>query len=152
MKRTSFTSFILTTFLLFNSCDTPLNEYRPKSDDEKQIIALLNNYVDARNKKDLAGIQATFHKDGIYYKGMGGEIKASEIINSDPEWWTSYGGLRLYDPKITINGNAAKLALVTLYGSVGRSEAAYTLVKENDNKETKGDIVVNASSSYTLPK
>ena len=41
---------------------------------------------------------------------MGGEIKASEIINSDPEWWTSYGELRLYDPKITINGNEAKIS------------------------------------------
>ena len=64
---------------------------------------------------------------------MGGEIKASEIINSDPEWWTSYGDLRLYDPKITINGNVAKIALVTLYGTAGRFQAAYTLVKENGN-------------------
>jgi hypothetical protein len=64
---------------------------------------------------------------------MGGEIKASEIINSDPEWWTSYGKLRLYDPKITINGNVAKLALVALHGTAGRFEAVYTLVKENGN-------------------
>lgn len=133
MKKTFFIGLFLTTFLLFNSCDKPLNEYKPKSDDEKQIIALLNTYLDARNKKDLEGIQATFHKDGIYYKGLGGEIKASEIINSDPKWWTSYGELRLYDPEITIVGNEAKISLVTLYGTGGRFHAAYTLVKENGN-------------------
>ena len=133
MKRALLIGFIISALLLFNSCDTPLNEYKPKSDDEKQIIALLNTYLDARNKKDLAGIQATFTKDGIYYGGMGGEFKASEFLNTDPEWWTSYGELRLYDPKITIVGNEAKISLVTLYGTAGRFEAAYTLVKENGN-------------------
>jgi hypothetical protein len=133
MKRTFFFCFILTTFLLLNSCDTPLNEYKPKSDDEKQIIALLNTYADARNKQDLAGMQATFTKDGIYYGGQGGEFKASEFLNTDPEFWTSYGELRLYDPKITIIGNEAKISLVTLYGTAGRFHAAYTLVKENGN-------------------
>ena len=84
MKRALLIGFIISALLLFNSCDTPLNEYKPKSDDEKQIIALLNTYLDARNKKDLAGIQATFHKDGIYYEGMGGEFKASEIHKYRP--------------------------------------------------------------------
>lgn len=133
MKRIIFIGFLLSTVLLFISCDTPINEYKPKSDDEKQIIALLNTYIDARNKKDLKGMQATFTKDGIYYGGMGGEFKASEFLNTDPEFWTSSGELRLYDPKITINGNVAKIALVTLYGTAGRFEAAYTLVKENGN-------------------
>ncbi|MGB8334490.1 MAG: hypothetical protein WCE56_08360 [Desulfobacterales bacterium] len=53
MKKTFSIGLFLTTFLLFNSCDAPLNEYKPKSDDEKQIIALLNIYLDACNKKDL---------------------------------------------------------------------------------------------------
>ncbi|MFY9705791.1 MAG: hypothetical protein WBV91_14740 [Desulfobacterales bacterium] len=71
MKKTFSIGLFLTTFLLFNSCDAPLNAYKPKSDDEKQIIALLNIYLDACNKKDLKGMQATFHKDGIYYGGRG---------------------------------------------------------------------------------
>jgi len=133
MRNSLFALVTISLIILFNSCDTPINEYKPKSDDEKQIIALLNTYVDARNKKDLKGMQATFTKDGIYYGGMGGEFKASEFLNTDPEFWTSYGELTLYDPKITINGNVAKIALVTLYGTAGRFEAAYTLVKENGN-------------------
>ena len=133
MKKTFFIGLFLTTFLLFISCDKPLNEYKPKSDDEKQIIALLNTYADARNKKDLKGLQATFTKDGIYYGGTGSVIKASEIATFDPEYWTLYGTLRLYDPKITINGNEAKLAVVTLYGTTGRFHAALTLIKENGN-------------------
>ena len=132
MKRALLIGFIISALLLFNSCDTPLNKYKPKSDDEKQIIALLNTYADDCNKKDLAGIQATFLKDGIYYGGRGATIKASEIITSDPEFWTSFGELRLYDPKITINDNEAKLTLVTRYGTAGRFHAAFTLVKEND--------------------
>jgi hypothetical protein len=31
MKRTLLSIFILSVVLLFNSCDTPLNEYKPKS-------------------------------------------------------------------------------------------------------------------------
>ena len=133
MKKILLIGLSLNIVLLFISCDTPINEYKPKSDDEKQIIALLNTYVEARNKKDLQAMQATFTKDGIYYGGTGAVIKASEIPTSDPEWWAMYGNLKLYDPKITINGNEAKIALVTLYGTAGRFEAAYTLVKENGN-------------------
>ena len=112
MRNSLFALVTISLIILFNSCDTPINEYKPKSDEEKQIIALLNTYVEARNKQDLKGMQATFTKDGIYYGGMGGEFKASEFSNTDPEFWTSYGELTLYDPKITINGNVAKIALV----------------------------------------
>jgi hypothetical protein len=133
MRNSLFALVTISLIILFNSCDTPINEYKPKSDDEKQIIALLNTYVEARNKKDLQAMQATFTKDAIYYGGTGAVIKASEIPTSDPEWWAMYGNLKLYDPKITINGNEAKIALVTLYGTAGRFEAAYTLVKENGN-------------------
>ena len=133
MKNSLFALVAISLIILFNSCDTPINEYKPKSDDEKQIIAILNTHVDARNKKDLKGMQATFTKDGIYYRGTGAVINASEIATSDPEWWKMYGDLRLYDPKISINGNEAKLTLVTLYGTAGRFQAAYTLEKENGN-------------------
>ena len=55
--RNSFALVAISLIILFNSCDTPINEYKPKSDDEKRMIALLNTYVEARNKQDLKGIQ-----------------------------------------------------------------------------------------------
>jgi hypothetical protein len=42
MKKILLIGLFLNIALLFFSCDTPINEYKPKSDDEKQIIALLN--------------------------------------------------------------------------------------------------------------
>jgi hypothetical protein len=50
MKRILFISIALTIVLLFTSCDTPINEYKPKSDDEKQIIALLTTLKQEINK------------------------------------------------------------------------------------------------------
>ncbi len=130
MKRIIFINIILSSILLFSSCDTPLNEYQPKSEDEKQIVALLQTFVEARNSQDLKIIRSLFHDNGIYYKGMGGEIKASDIESTDPEWWTSFGKFGITDPEITINGNEAQISMNTIYGN-GRFQAFYVLVKED---------------------
>ena len=132
MKRTISFSFLLTTLLIFISCGTPLTEYKPKNEDEKQIVDLLQKYTDSRNSLDIKGIRSTFHDDGIYYKGMGGELKASDIETADPEIWTRAGKLKMTDPNIKINGEEALVSANTWYGK-GRFQAAFTMVKENGN-------------------
>ena len=126
----SITLILLAVFMII-SCDTPLNEYKPKNDDEKQIVALLETFVEARNSQDLKTIRSIFHDDGIYFKGMGGEIKASEIESTDPEWWTSFGKFGITDPEININGNEAQIAMNTTYGKA-RFQAFYVMVKEEN--------------------
>jgi hypothetical protein len=50
MKKILLIGLFLNIALLFFSCDTPINEYKPKSDDEKQIIALLTTLKQEINK------------------------------------------------------------------------------------------------------
>ena len=130
MKRILFINVILCSILLFHSCDTPLNEYKPKSDDEKQIVALLQNFADARNNEDVLAIQSTFNDNGKYIAGNGVEYTKNQIATSDPKWWTSYGKFAITDPDIKINGNEAQVSMNTWFGKA-RYQAAYNLVKEN---------------------
>jgi len=132
MKRILFISIALTIVLLFTSCDTPINEYKAKSDDEKQIIAVLNTYVEARNSGNLKILRSTFHDNGIYISGRGREIKANEILDTKPEWWTSDGEVKLYDPEITINGNKASVMTTAKYGSYSTAHI-YSLINEKGN-------------------
>lgn len=130
MKRIVFINVFLCSVLLFNSCDTPLNEYKPKGDDEKQIIALLQNYTDARNNEDVIGIQSTFCDNGKYMAGNGVEYTKSQIGTSDPKWWTSYGKFGITDPVIKVNGDEAQVSMNTWFGKA-RYQAAYNLMKED---------------------
>ncbi len=132
MKRILCINVFLCSVLLFNSCDTPLTEYATKNEDEKQIVDLLQKYTDTRNSIDKKGIRSTFHDDGIYYKGMGGELKASDIESSDPELWSRGGKLKMTDPNIKINGEEALVTVNTWYGNA-KFQAAFTVVKESGN-------------------
>ena len=124
--------FILAIFLLSISCDTPLTEYNPKNEDEKQIVDLLQKYADARNNEDVIGIQSLFHDNGIYLSGAGPKYTKSEIATTDPMWWSEMGEYRITDPDIKINGNEALVSMNSWYGK-GRFQAAVTLVKEDGN-------------------
>ena len=130
MRKTLPISFILAAFLLFNSCDTPLKEYKPKNDDEKRIVSLLQRFTDARNNEDVIGIQSTFQDGGKYIAGNGVEYTKSQIATSDPKWWTSYGKFGITDPDIKIEGNKAQVSMNTWFGKA-RYQAAYNLIKED---------------------
>ena len=132
MKNSLFALVTISIIILFNSCDTQLNEYKAKNENEKKIIAVLNTYLDARNSGNLKTLQSTFHENGIYISGRGREIKASEIVNTKPEWWTSDGEVKLYDPEITINGNKATVMTTAKYGTY-KTAHIYSLINENDN-------------------
>ena len=130
MKRFIHIKLILCFILLFNSCDTPLTEYKPKNDDEKQIVDLLQRYTDARNNEDVIGIQSTFHDNGMYLSGSGPKYTKSELATTDPKWWTQMGKYKITDPDIKINGNDAQISMNTWYGK-SRYQAAFTLVKDD---------------------
>jgi Domain of unknown function (DUF4440) len=133
MKRTLLSIFILSVVLLFNSCDTPLNEYKPKSDDEKQIIALLNAYLDARNNGDINRLASMFHEKGEYIAGIGATFTKKQIAESKPDWWIQFGTLKLLSPEFKINGNEATVNSTAKFGMALKSPHICTLIKENGN-------------------
>ncbi len=87
MKRILFINLVLSFILIFNSCDTPINKYEAKNDDEKQMMALLQTHLDARNSGDLKTIQSLYHENGVYITGDGIEIPKAKIVNTEPENW-----------------------------------------------------------------
>lgn len=127
--------FLMTTTILLvlvlNSCDTPLKEYSPKNEDEKNIIALLNTYCDARNSADLEKLQETFHDNGIYISGRGGQFTKEKIVETNPKDWLD-NKVDLYDPEFKISGNEAKVTMTAKYGTF-KTTQIYSLVNENNN-------------------
>ena len=132
MKKIIIVNVIISSIFLFNSCDTPLTEYQPKNENEKKIVETLKTFTDARNNVDLKVIRSTFHDEGIYYKGLGGELKASDIETADPEIWTRAGIFKITDPDIKINGEEALVIVNTWYGKA-KFQAAFKMVEENGN-------------------
>jgi hypothetical protein len=133
MKRALLIGIIISALFLFNSCDIPLNEYKPKSDDEKQIIALLNTYADARNKGDLNLLQSTFQDNGVYISNDGIKVPKAEIVKTESEWWVSGGKFELLNPEIKINSKDATVLATEKHGTHFKTAGLYTLVKENGN-------------------
>ena len=131
MKRALLIGLIISALLLFISCEIPLNDYQPKSEDEKQIIVLFNTYADARNKGDLNRLQSTFHDNGVYISNDGIKVPKAEILKTESEWWVRAGVVELLNPEIKINGNDATVLATEKHGTHFKTAGLYTLVKEN---------------------
>ena len=131
MKRALLIGFIISALLLFNSCDIPLNDYQPKSEDEKQIIVLLNTYLDARNNGDLNRLQSIFHDNGVFTSDAGIKVPKAEIVKTESEWWVMAGKVELLNPEIKINGKDATVLATEKHGTHYKTAGLYTLVNEN---------------------
>jgi hypothetical protein len=113
MKRTFFTVFGLASTIFLISCDIPINRYEPKNEDEKMVVALLNEYCDARNSGDLKRLQSTFHDDGVYKGGHGGAFTKVDFYQID---WKEEK-VELYNLDININDSSAKVTATAKYHS-----------------------------------
>lgn len=131
MKAYVVAGIIIATFVMLISCDTPLNEYQPKSEDEKQISALLNAFIEARNSGDLTRLQSTFHDDGLYISNQGIRVPKAQIAGTQPEWWIDHGTVRLLNPEIEISNTDAKVRVTEKHGAHFKTPGIYTLRKEN---------------------
>lgn len=131
--------FALTVLMMFNSCDTPINKYNAKSDDETQIIKLLNDYQSSRNSNDIDKLKSTFHDNGVYISKDGIEWTKSKLIEQPDEWYKGQGSLeemgniKLYNPQIKINENNATVDIMAKYGKVYTEAHKFSLIKENKN-------------------
>ena len=138
MKRILLVFLTLFSFLIFNSCDTPINKYTSKNEDEKKILALLSDYQNSRNSNDIEKLKSTFHDDGVYISKDGIEWTKSKLQEQPEEWYKGQGSLeemgdiQMYNPQIKISGDDAKVNTVAKYGKVYTEAHIFTLVKEND--------------------
>ena len=123
--------FVLSVFLLLQSCETSLTEYTPKNDSEKQIKELLTTYVDARNKGDIATLAALFHDNGKYLAGNGATWTKIQIAESKPEWWVQYGTVKLLNSEFTITDTEATVTSTGKWGYTFKTPHIAALIKED---------------------
>jgi hypothetical protein len=132
MKRILLVFLTLSLFLIFISCDTPFEKYKPKNEDEKQIIALLDGYCAARNSADLKKLHSSFHDNGVYISGDGGQFTKEKILEMNPKDWLDHK-VELYNPEIKINGDKAQvITLAKYFSGTYKVTQYYDLVNENN--------------------
>jgi hypothetical protein len=132
MKRTTFIFILSFSFLLVCSCSTPIEEYKAKNDDEKDIIDLLKRYTKIINTGNTEQILTLFHENGVYVTGRGNVPLSREKMSKwKQEDWLSDGLRSLYNPEINIDGNEAAVMVQAKFGNY-KTYKIFTLVKEND--------------------
>jgi len=132
MKRILFVYLTILAFLIFNSCNKPIEEYQVKNEDEKEIIELLTKYTEAINTGDAEQIIPLFHENGVYVTGRGKvPLSREKMAEWKPDDWLGDGQRKIYNPEITINGNEAKVIAKVIFGNTSFPKL-YTLVKEDD--------------------
>ena len=117
MIRLFYICILLFSLLALCSCDTPINKYVPVNDNEKDIIEVLDAYLEARNSNDVKKLSTLFDSDGEYIASDGNTFTGQEgIANSDPNWWTQYGKQKLLNPEFNIEENKATVSTTSKTG------------------------------------
>ena len=74
MKKNSFlASFFLFSISVFIGCDT-LNDYKPRTAEEKEIKSTLVKYFEAWNNGDADGVLSLVHEDAQMMVGSGRDV------------------------------------------------------------------------------
>ena len=132
MRRILYVSVVLSFILLLNSCDSSLNSYKPKNEEERQIISLLITFSDACNKGDLTKIKSVFHENGVYNGVRGGQVTKSQITETDPKWWTLAGKIQIKNPEFKINEEEAEVLVKVKHGAHFSKYSVFNLKKSGD--------------------
>ncbi len=152
IPRAGFFPAVLMILLLTLSCsDTPLKEYEYKSQEEKEILALLIEYEDARNRFDIERYLATLHDQGVYHYACNVMVSKEALRNDLPEFWIKLraGELlspmcrenmtgnyfltgALHNPEISIDQDTARIKL--MYSSWGFRLIRYIHARRDDGR------------------
>ena len=133
MIRLSYICILITFLLVLSSCDTPMSQYEPINDNEKEIIGMMNQFLEARNSNDVNKLATLFDDDGEYIAGDGTTLKGREgIANSDPVWWTQYGEQKIFNLKFQIEESKATVSTTGKWGFGHRRPQTFSLTKSDD--------------------
>lgn len=87
-KNSFFTLILLFfTLALFCCCDTPIDRYEPKSEDEKEILSVLIEYQNAKNNFDLDQLLSLMHEKGKFSFQCGLMVSKSDLKELLPGYW-----------------------------------------------------------------
>lgn len=101
-KRISPACFLLLfTFVIVCSCDSPIEKYIPQDRDEKEILSVLIQYQDAKNRFDLDTFLSFLHENGEFSYQCGVMVSKAKLKKLLPGYWTEI-----------MSGNSAAFSLV----------------------------------------
>lgn len=134
MNRGIIMGIILSLFWLLSSCGsgTPLNEYQPQNQSEKELTHALLRHADARVAGDIKKILSGIHDDCQVNLHPYVSLTKQQLAEVEVDDWTFDGKLYLFDPKFDITGDTAKVSLKVKIGFAGNRMNIFTMIKENN--------------------
>lgn len=125
--------FLLTSF----SCGTPVSDYKPRNQAEKEIKALLIEYLNCRKKHDLDGLLALFHDDAkLKFGRLSNYVTKGQSREIYPAHFESYPTVEFTNPKMEVAENKA-LVNCKVNASGVKLKGIFDLVKETDSRGLK---------------
>ena len=132
MKKIIITMAILIFLFIPFSCGTPVSEYEPKNQAEKEIKALLIEYLNCWNKQDLDGLLALFHDDAkLRFPDSSNYITKRQSGEIYPDHFERYPTVEFSNAKMEVAENKA-LVNCKVNACGVKLKGTYDLVKEND--------------------
>lgn len=142
----------LCIFIILCACsNTPIEDYLPKNQEEKDIVALLVQYQEARKHFHLEQYLGCLHEQGIYHHASRVMLSKKALAARLPGFWAElqkgnrlffpmcrenlsgnyFVGFRLVNPTIYIDRNTA--TVTAIYVNTGwRIRHYISLIKENN--------------------
>ena len=132
--------FGVVTFLFLACGDTSLESYKPKDQDESDIIALLKKYKSAINNDDKQQFLSCFHNDSKFMNPTGDMIAKDELSKKLSVWLPKWDTVDISKIKIELKKNTAKVEVkekIHFHGheTLGLNKLGLTffdLVRENN--------------------
>ena len=78
---------IFLPLLIACCCDTPIALYEPRSPDEKEIVTVLAQYQDAKNRFDLERLLPLLHEKGEFTFQCGMMVSKERLKELLPGFW-----------------------------------------------------------------
>ncbi len=151
-EKMKWTISLLIITLAISSCfDTPIANYEPKNEDEREIISVLIQYQDAKNHFDIEKFLFFLHDKGQFSFQCGRMVSKNILKEELPGFWAEvksgnpgiipithecvngdyYKSGELNNPHIEVNNDSAK-ATVSFSKGVLRLLQHFTLLREDD--------------------
>lgn len=78
---------IIIIMVVSSCCDAPIEEYKPKNQDEREILSLLTQYQDAKSHFDIERYLSSLHDKGLFTFQCGRMVEKAVLEEELPAFW-----------------------------------------------------------------
>ena len=132
MARNFSNVLILSGILLLISCGTPLENYQPKNDTEKDLKETILRHANARMQGDVNQILSGLSENCQIELYPGAKLSKNQLKSVNVDDWNYDGDVHFSDPEFTIAGDKASVSLKLNLGIAGKRLTTIELIRENN--------------------